>query len=220
MQMSSCEWGLAAKEKQRRRERFMDQIEAATLWALLVDQIDKGYPNGERGRPPIGIERILPMYILQQGLGLSDNASDDAVYDGQLVLTFVGIDRSREGAPDATTQLHFRRLVERHDLTQVTFESINDHLMVKGLLLLAGTTVGATILAEPPSTKNRAKARDPEVYQAMKGNDWFFGMKAQIVLAVVSGRVHTVTGTAANISFVSQAAHPLHGEENSAHADT
>ena len=38
-----------------RRERFLDQIEAATPWALLVEQIEPFYPNGERGRPPIGL---------------------------------------------------------------------------------------------------------------------------------------------------------------------
>ena len=202
-----------------RRERFLDQIEAATPWALLVEQIEPFYPKGERGRPPIGIERMLRMYIVQQCFGLADEATDDAVYDSQSIRTFVGIDLSREGAPDATTLLHFRRLLETHHLTRAIFEAIKGHLAEQGLLLREGTIVDATIIAAPPSTKNRAKARDPEMHQAKKGNEWHFGMKAHIGVDAVSGLVHTVVGTAANVSDISQAANLLHGEESSVHAD-
>jgi len=209
----------AAKKKRTRRERFLDQIEAATPWTLLVEQIEPFYPKGERGRPPIGIERMLRMYIVQQCFGLADEATEDAVYDSQSIRTFVGIDLSREGAPDATTLLHFRRLLETHDLTRAIFEAIKGHLAEQGLLLREGTIVDATIIAAPPSTKNRAKARDPEMHQAKKGNEWHFGMKAHIGVDAVSGLVHTVVGTAANVSDISQAANLLHGEESSVHAD-
>jgi hypothetical protein len=117
-QMGFSELEFAAKKKRTRRERFLDQIEAATPWALLVEQIEPFYPKGERGRPPIGIERMLRMYIVQQCFGLADEATEDAVYDSQSIRTFVGIDLSRERAPDATTLLHFRRLLEKHDLTR------------------------------------------------------------------------------------------------------
>jgi IS5 family transposase len=150
---------------------------------------------------------------------LADEATEDAVYDSQSIRTFVGIDLSREGAPDATTLLHFRRLLEKHDLTRAIFEAIKGYLAEQGLLLREGTIVDATIIAAPPSTKNRAKARDPEMHQAKKGNEWHFGMKAHIGVDAVSGLVHTVVGTAANVSDVSQAAHLLHGAETSVHAD-
>jgi transposase, IS5 family len=171
-QMGFSELEFAAKKKRTRRERFLDQIEAATPWALLVEQIEPFYPKGERGRPPIGIERMLRMYIVQQCFGLADEATEDAVYDSQSIRTFVGIDLSREGAPDATTLLHFRRLLEKHDLTRAIFEAIKGHLADQGLLLREGTIVDATIIAAPPSTKNRAKARDPEMHQTKKGNEW------------------------------------------------
>jgi transposase, IS5 family len=218
-QMGFSELEFAAKKKRTRRERFLDQIEAATPWALLVEQIEPFYPKGERGRPPIGIERMLRMYIVQQCFGLADEATEDAVYDSQSIRTFVGIDLSREGAPDATTLLHFRRLLEKHDLTRAIFEAIKGHLADQGLLLREGTIVDATIIAAPPSTKNRAKARDPEMHQTKKGNEWHFGMKAHIGVDAVSGLVHTVVGTAANVSDISQAANLLHGEESSVHAD-
>ena len=218
-QMGFSEMEFAAKKKRTRRERFLDQIEVATPWALLVQQIEPFYPKGERGRPPIGIERMLRMYVVQQCFGLADEATEDAVYDSQSIRTFVGIDLSRESAPDATTLLHFRRLLEKNDLTRAIFEAIKRHLAERGLLLREGTIVDATIIAAPPSTKNRAKARDPEMHQTKKGNAWFFGMKAHIGVDAVSGLVHTVVGTSANVSDISQAANLLHGEERSVHGD-
>ena len=218
-QMGFSAMEFATKKKQTRRERFLGQIETATPWALLVGLIEPFYPKGERGRPPIGLERMLRMYIVQQCFGLSDEGTEDTLYDSQSIRAFVGVDLSREGAPDATTLLHFRRLLERNDLTQAIFAAINGHLAEQGLLLREGTIVDATIIAAPPSTKNRAKARDPEMHQTKKGNEWHFGMKAHIGVDAVSGLVHTVVGTAANVSDISQAANLLHGEESSVHAD-
>ena len=89
-QMGFSELEFAAKKKRTRRERFLDQIEAATPWALLVEQIEPFYPKGERGRPPIGIERMLRMHIVQQCFGLGDEATEDAVYDSQSIRAFGG----------------------------------------------------------------------------------------------------------------------------------
>ena len=218
-QIGVSELEFAAKKKRTRRERFLGQIEAATPGALLVEQIEPFYPKGERGRPPIGIERMLRMYIVQQCFGLADEATEDAVYDSRSIQTFVGIDLSREGAPDATTLLHFRRLLESHDLDRVIFAAISGQLAEQGLLLRESTILDAAIIAAPPSTKNRAKAGDPEMHQTKTGNEWHFGMKAHIGVNAVSGPVHLV-GTAANVSDISQAADLLHGEESSVHADT
>src|ERR1700752_4986476 len=82
-----------------------------------------------------------------------------------------------------------------------------------------GTIVDATIIAAPPSTKNKKKARDPEMHQTKKGNQWHFGMKARIGVDVASGVVHTVIGTAANEVDINQTAALLHGEEEAVFAD-
>src|SRR5207245_11723016 len=108
----------------------------------------------------------------------------------------------REGAPDATTLLGFRRLLETHGLTQVIFTTINGHLAGKGLLLRQGTIVDATIIAAPSSTKNEKGERDPEMHQTKKGNQWYLGMKAHIGVDADLGMVHSVVGTAANVSDV------------------
>ncbi|WP_019591981.1 IS5 family transposase [Thioalkalivibrio sp. ALE20] len=218
-QRSFSDLEYSAKRKQTRRDRFLGEIDAITPWAALVEAIEPHYPKGKRGRPPIGLERMLRMYVAQQCFNLSDEGIEDAVYDSQAIRRFVGIDLSREDAPDATTLLQFRRLLEQHNLTQVIFDRINVHLQQRGLLLREGTVVDATLIKAPPSTKNREKARDPEMHQAKKGNQWYFGMKAHIGADVVTGLVHTVKGTAANVSDVSQVPELLHGEEASLHGD-
>jgi IS5 family transposase len=115
---------------------------------------------------------MLRMYCLQQWYGLADEALEDALYDSQALRDFVGIDLSRESVPDATTLLKFRRLLHDNDLTRALFDEINAHLGQQGLLMHAGTIVDATIIAAPSSTKNEGKARDPEMHQTKKGNQW------------------------------------------------
>ena len=220
MQLSFSELEYASKKKVTRRDRFLAEIEAMTPWSALEAELEPFYPKGGgRGRPPIGLNRMLRMYIAQQCFGLSDEGIEDALYDSQAIRRFVGIDLSRESAPDATTLLKFRRLLETHGLTQRIFETINAHLAERGLLLRQGTIVDATLIAAPPSTKNRQKRRDPEMHQTKKGNQWYFGMKAHIGADAHSGLVHTVVATAANVGDVTQAQALLHGEESEVFGD-
>ncbi len=209
MQTSFSELEYAAKKKQTRRDRFLAEIEAMTPWAVLVNTIAPHYPSsGGCGRPPIGLERMLRMYVAQQCFGFSDEGTEDALYDSQAIRRFVGIDLNREAAPDATTLLKFRRLLETHQLTESIFNAINAHLAEKGLFLREGTIVDATLIAAPLSTKNREGKRDGEMHQARKGNQWHFGMKAHIGVDAQSGLVHSVIGTAANVHDITQAQAP------------
>ena len=220
MQISFSDAEYGAKRRQTRRDRFLAQIEATTPWALLVSVIEPHYPkSGGRGRPPIGCERMLRVYIAQQYFGLSDEGIEDALYDSQAIRRFVGVHLSREAVPDATTVLKFRRLLETHQLTRAIFQTINGHLAEQGLMLREGTIVDASIISAPPSTKNKAGERDPEMHQTKKGNQWFFGMKAYIGVDADSGLVHTLIGTAANVADVTQANALLHGQETLAYGD-
>ena len=134
----------AAKKKQTRRDRFLVEIDAVTPWVELERAIAPFYPSsGGRGRPPMGLARMLRMYVAQQCFGLSDEGIEDALYDSQAIRRFVGIDLSHESAPDATTLLNFRHLLESHQLTESIFNTINGHLAEKGLLLREGTIVDA-----------------------------------------------------------------------------
>jgi IS5 family transposase len=162
---------------------------------------------------------MLRLYFLQQWYGLADEALEDAVYDSQAMRAFLGINLASDAVPDATTLLKIRHLLEKHDLCATIFETINAHLEERGLLMREGTLVDATIINAPSSTKNKDKARDPDMHQTKKGNQWYFGMKAHIGTDRDSGIVHTVISTAANISDISQTDQLLHGQETQVHAD-
>jgi IS5 family transposase len=194
-------------------------MEAVVPWRRLVELILPYYPKGERGRPPMGVERMLRVYFLQQWYGLADEALEDAIYDSQAMRLFVGIDLSVESVPDATTLLKFRRLLETHDLTKQILEQVTGLLEDQKLLLREGTIVDATIIAAAPSTKNKNKQRDPQMHQTKKGNEWHFGMKAHIGVDMDSGLVHTVKATAANVADIAQTHAVLHGQEKVVFAD-
>jgi len=220
MQASFSDLEYAAKRRVTRRDRFLSVIEAVTPWLALVAEIEPFYPKGEgRGRPPIGVHRMLRMYIAQQCFGLSDEGIEDAIYDSQAIRGFIGIDLNRETAPDATTLLKFRRLLEENNLTERIFTAINTVLAAKGLLLKEGTVVDATIIEAPSSTKNKDGTRDSEMHQTKKGNQWHFGMKAHIGVDADSGLTHTLVTTAANVSDITQAHALLHGDETTAFGD-
>jgi IS5 family transposase len=218
-QTGFSEMEFAAKRKRTRREKFLCEMDSVVPWDELLRALKVYYPEGKRGRPPIGLERMLRLYFLQQWYGLADEALEDAVYDSQAMRSFLGISLTVDPVPDATTLLKFRRLLETNVLCATLFETINTHLQEQGLLMREGTLIDATILHAPSSTKNREKARDPEMHQVKKGNQWYFGMKAHIGADRDSGLVHTVVATAAHLSDISQAAELLHGQETQVHAD-
>jgi IS5 family transposase len=194
-------------------------MERAVPWARLLERLRPLYPKGERGRPPIPLERMLRVHFVQQWYGLADEAVEDALYDSQALRGFAGIELNRDPIPDATTVLHFRHWLGSHELTKGLFEEVGAMLEERGLLMRQGTIVDATIIAAPPSTENKQKSGDPEMHQTKKGNQWHFGMKAHIGVDVASGLVHTVKGTAANEADITQTAALLHGEEEAVFGD-
>ena len=209
----------AAKKKTTRREKFLARMEEVIPWQQLLAVLEPHYPKGQRGRPPVGLERMLRVYFLQQWYGLADEALEDALYDSQALQQFARIDLSAEGVPDATTLLNFRHRLETHDLCQGLFRAINADLTARGLLLREGTLVDATLIAAPPSTKNLKRERDPEMHQTKKGNQWYFGMKAHIGADRDSKLVHTIVVTAAHVADITKTAELLHGQEKQVHAD-
>jgi IS5 family transposase len=127
--------------------------------------------------------------------------------------TFVGVDLGVESAPDATTLLKFRHLLERHELTRKIFEEVGALLREKQLLMREGTMIDATIINAPSSTKNAGKARDPDMHQTKKGNQWYFGMKAHIGVDSRTKIIHAVVATPANVADSQVLSDLLHGEE-------
>src|SRR5215470_2879935 len=156
---------------------------------------------------------MLRIYFLQQWFNLSDPAVEEALYDSLAVRRFVGIDLGREPVPDETTVCRFRHLLEQHDLGCRMFEEVHSHLEAKGLKLSKGTIVDATIINTPSSTKNTNKARDPDMHQTKKGNQWYFGMKAHFGVDSRTKLIHAAVATPANVADSTMLPDLLHGNE-------
>ncbi len=218
-QSSFADTEYAGRRKATRREVFLSELDRLVPWSALIGLIEPHYYKGARGRPPVGLELMLRMHLCQNCLGLSDEGIEDAIVDSIAVRRFVGIDLFERQAPDATTLLKFRRLLEACDLPASLFALIREHLGRQGLILREGTIVDATLIAAPPSTKNREHARDADMHQVKKGNQWYFGMKAHIGADAHTGLVHTVVTTPANEPDVTQTHRLLHGHEKAVHGD-
>ncbi|TAM11529.1 MAG: IS5 family transposase [Nevskiaceae bacterium] len=208
--------------KTTRRDVFLAEMDKVVPSAKLCAAIEPFYPKPRAdggGRPSIGLERMLRIHFLQQWYALSDPAVEEALYDSVAMRRFVGIDLGREAAPDETTVCKFRHLLEKHGLADRLFAAVSEHLKRHGMKLSQGTLVDATLIAAAPSTKNKAKARDPEMHQTRKGNQWYFGMKAHIGVDEGTGLVHTVVSTAANVADVTEVGKLLHGREKRVFGD-
>lgn len=207
-----------SKKKLTRRERFLAEMDQVVPWARLLKLIAPHYPRAGNGRTPMPLETMLRIYFLQQWFNLSDPAAEDSLYDIESMRRFCGIELSDNAVPDETTILNFRRLLERHRLTEAIFAAVRKLLEEKRLLLKAGTLVDATIVSAPSSTKNETRTRDPEMTQTKKGNQWYFGMKVHIGTDR-RGLVHTVTTTTAKDADLTQLPDLLHGKESVVHGD-
>ena len=206
--------------KPTRRDMFLATMERIVPWEALCSVIEPHYPKAGNGRPPIGLERMLRMYFVQHWFNLADEACEDALLDSTALRRFVGIDLGRERVPDATTLLKFRRLLEKHDLGKKLFAEVGRVLQTSGFQVKTGTIVDATLIGAPSSTKNADKARDPEMHQTRKGQQWYFGMKMHIGVDSQSGLVHSAVVTAANVHDKHPLPDLLHGNERRVYGDS
>jgi len=204
--------------KKTRKREFLEQMNEVVPWAALVERIAPYYPQGRTGRPPFSLTTMLRVYFMQQWFTLSDPAMEEAFFDTPLYREFAQLPELAR-LPDESTILRFRHRLEKHKLTEQILATVNEVLTDRGLLVKAGTVVDATLIAAPTSTKNKDKARDPEMHSSKKGNQWYFGMKAHIGADAESGLVHTVRGTSGHVSDIAEANTLLHGEESLAFGD-
>ncbi len=180
--------GFERYTKKTRRAMFLEEMEQVVPWTKLCGLVEPHYPKLGNGRRPVGLERMLRIYFLQQWFNLSDPAVEEALYDSPPLRQFAGIDLGTEPVPDETTVCKFRHLLEEHNL-------------------------GETLIHAPSSTKNREQSRDPEMHQTRKGKQWYFGMKAHVGVDSKTKIIHTAVATAANVSDVAILPDLLHGEE-------
>ena len=174
-------------------------MEMLVPWASFCALIEPHYPKVGNGRPPVGLERMLRMYLVANWFNLADEACEDALYDTSAFRDFCRIDLERERVPNATTLLNFRHLLEGRQIGAALFAKVGELLQSNGMKLSGGTVVDATLIAAPPSTKNREQARDPEMCQSKKGNQWHFGMKVHIGVGSQTGLIHSASVTPGNV---------------------
>src|ERR1035441_2520995 len=108
--------------RKSKRELFLDQMEQVVPWAVVAPY----YPKTGNGRQPVGLEIMLRTYFLQQWFNLSDPGMEEAFYESPVLRRFAGVDLhptdedlsvgapdlGRAAAPDETTILRFRHLLE------------------------------------------------------------------------------------------------------------
>ncbi|WP_210545600.1 IS5 family transposase [Rhodoferax sp. PAMC 29310] len=216
--MKQAALNLILSIKKTRKQVFLEQMEQVVPWAALVEVIAPYYPEGRTGRPPFSLHTMLRIHFMQQWFTLSDLAMEEAFFDTPLYREFAQLEEFGR-LPDESTILRFRHRLEKHKLAEEILATVNDILIERGLLLKAGTVVDATLIAAPPSTKNKDKARDPDMHSSKKGNQWYFGMKAHIGADADSGLVHTVRCTSGHVSDIAEANTLLHGQETVAFGD-
>lgn len=212
--------GFERFRKPTRRDEFLRTMEAIVPWGSLCEVIEPHYPKAGRGRPPIGLMRMLRIHLIQHWFNLADMACEEALYDSASLRSFVGIDLGVEPVPDATTMLKFRHLLNEHGLGEKLFAKVGEVLQSSGMQVKTGTIVDATIISAPSSTKNAEKARDPEMHQTRKGQQWYFGMKLHIGTDSQSGLAHSAVVTAANVHDKHPIPQLLHGQERRVYGDS
>jgi len=205
--------GFEQYRRATKRDVFLATMNEIVPWNALCEVIKPHYPKAGNGRPPVGVERMLRIYFLQQWFNLSDPGVEEALYDSAVMRGFVSIDLGREPVPDETTVCKFRHLLEEHRLGGQMLEAVNLHLQSRGVRITTGTIVDATIIHAPSSTKNREQQRDPEMHQTRKGQQWYFGMKAHVGVDSKTKLIHTALVTPAHVADATVLPELLHGEE-------
>ena len=158
-------------------------MEKIVPWTRLLTVLQPFYPQvgpPQGGRPPYPLETVLRIHFLQLWNSRSDQSTQDDLLDSIPFRAFSKIDALAQGqAPDATTILRFRHILEEHDLARQISETVVEQLEAAGLLTRQGTIVDSTNIQGTVLHEEQRK-RDPEVHQSRKGDQWFFGMKCHV----------------------------------------
>lgn len=219
-QCSFTDFEYNQRKRKTKREKFLNTMDEIIPWNEWCSYIEPYYPSGKRGRPPMGIEKMLRMYLMQCWFNLSDEGIEDVIYDSYAMRSFLKLDFTEEQVPDATTLLKFRHLLELHNINKVFFDAIANFLDRHGHMMRGGTIVDATIIAAPSSTKNAKKERDPEMHSTKKGNQNYFGMKAGIGVDAGTGYVHSLETSAANAHDITMAASCIREDDSVVYGDS
>jgi IS5 family transposase len=175
-QLTFAEAEYATKKRKKRREVFLEKMDPLIPLKQLEKKLSKHCHKGRTGRPPYLLSTMFRVHCLQLFYNRSDPAMEDALYEIESMRRFAGL-RLSECIPDETTFLNFRHFLESRRLDKAIFDTVNN-------------IAERDIIEAPSSTKNRQNARDPEMDQTRKGNQWYFGMKMHIGVDDTLGFIH------------------------------
>jgi transposase, IS5 family len=119
---ASVAW--SGKGRVTRREQFLAEMDTVIPWGRLLALIEPRYPKACSGRQPLGLEKMLRIYFLQQWFNLSDPQAEDAIYDSESMHRFARVELGDDVVPDETTILRFCHLLEQHGLTKAIFDAL------------------------------------------------------------------------------------------------
>jgi IS5 family transposase len=211
----------ANRKRRTKRDEFLEMMDEIIPWEEWVAVVSPYYFSSKRGRPPRGIEIMLRMYLLANWFNLSDEGIEDAIYDSYAFRKFMGVDfHEIEQVPDATTLCKFRKIMNDNGVTKLLFDTIKRFLDRHGKMMHGGSIVDASIIDAPASTKNEEKARDPEMHQAKKGNQWYFGAKLHVGVDSGTGYFHSLEVTPANVADITVAAGLLREDDEVVYGDS
>jgi len=205
--------------KKLRCEKFLDEMKKVIPWDAFLKEINTYYDEKTVGRKKKDALLMLKIYFLQQWYNLSDPGAEEAIYDRNSFQKFLQIDLLADVPPDETTILNFRHLLEKHQLQRRFFTIVKDIMEEKGFILKKGTTVDATIIEAPSSTKNKDKRRDSDMSSTKKHGQWYFGMKAHIGTDTDTGVIHSLQTSTAKVHDKDKFDELMHGREKAKFGD-
>src|SRR5213592_4520536 len=82
--------GLEQYTRKTRRAIFLEEMEQVVPWGELCALVAPHYPQPGKGRRPVGVERMLRIYFLQQWFNLADPGVEEALYDSATLRQILG----------------------------------------------------------------------------------------------------------------------------------
>ena len=205
------------------RAKFFEQIEPhlpIDEWIEIISPIyyPKAHLGGNRPKP---LEIVLRAYLVQNFFSLSDEATEDAIYDSLATRKFVGISTNEKDIPDHSTICRFRNLLAQHGIQQKLFDKLVVMLVDKGLILKKGTIIDSTIVECSSSKRNKDKAKlDKDASWTKKAGNYKHGYKMHNGVCKNSGLITSNITTPANIHDVTVGNKLLHADEEEVLGDS
>jgi IS5 family transposase len=136
LQLGFTDYEQIYAKKKTRRQRFLEEMEITVPWEAFLALIEPVYhkPSSKGGRPPIPLEVMLRIHLLQQWFTLSDPLMEEMLIDTPCFRRFAGIETMEGRIPDETTILNFRHLLEEHRIAEQILEGVNQMLSERGAM--------------------------------------------------------------------------------------